>query len=371
MEIGISVVGPSGSGKTSLLTSIFEHTRKIVDSNSSKKISIYPADDDTKENVAQAAATFNRCINNNDSLEFVAAEGTKGVQKYTYSFKFGSSEDLDINITDYPGGWLANSGFENVKEQILTSSAVLVPIPSDLLLHLMSLDPNRNPDEWERCYIQLGIDNVLSVLNRWINTIVEKGAQGYLVFVPIRCEHCFTDNINRTCSEKFDIFDAVKEHYISRIEFNDQARKSINVAIHAVDTYGITKLRIVDYEVIENQATGEISKKLKSTFNVTVPPSNKRVPTPKGSFELLSNIIKQTLEVMQNSQTQILKENRKIHESRRWYKKFWEKIFGSKTQKNIDDVTANLDALKSAYMELEEISNHSSTREKRILENDL
>ena len=195
----------------------------------------------------------------------------------------------------------------------------------------------------------------MDCVQAWIAHRVRKHLKGLLLFVPIRCEHCFADNCNKddkTCDDKAKkLFNLIESYYIDKLEIDDNTLRYITCKIHAVDTYGISKY----YKTTEKDGA------YASIFNIVATNGPKKI-SPKGAFEQMNTIISHGIEVILDIE-QRLKNGLHAQKEQLGYwgrfKNWWQRDpIGRKAAKH----NANINILKDALLDL---SNHALAESKK------
>ena len=364
MNLGISVIGPSGSGKSSLIASHFIHTQRVLNAcENPDKVHISPYDSDpdengetSKERIDNAKDSFMRSIEQNKSSTFeTLLGGTNAKTIYRFYYKFGkeyTGPNLNIEITDYPGGWLGKEEFqtEEVHESMIFSTALLVPIPADVLLFMGANGEGKDKDKgkfakWKYCYDALKVNEVMDCVQAWIAHRVRAHLKGLLLFVPIRCEHCFSDNCNqndKTCNDKAKkLFNLIESYYIDKLEIDDDTLSYITCTIHAVDTYGISKY----YKTTEKDGA------YASIFNIVATKGPKKI-SPKGAFEQMDTIISHGIEVILDTEQRLKNAVHAQKEQLGCWGSFLNWVKRDPLGKEEAKHNANIDELKDALLNL-------------------
>ena len=364
MNLGISVIGPSGSGKSSLIASHFIHTQRVLNAcENPDKVHISPYDSDSDENgetskkkIDNAKDSFMKSIEQNKNSTFeTLLGGTNAKTIYRLYYKFGkeyTGPDLNIEITDYPGGWLGKAEFqtEEVHDSMILSTALLVPIPADVLLFMGANGEGKDKDKgkfakWKYCYDALKVNEVMDCVQAWIAHRVRAHLKGLLLFVPIRCEHCFSDNCNqndKTCNDKAKkLFNLIESYYIDKLEIDDNTLRYITCKIHAVDTYGISKY----YKTTEKDGA------YASIFNIVATNGPKKI-SPKGAFEQMNTIISHGIEVIRDIEQRLKNAVHAQKEQLGYLGKFLNWVKRDPLGKEEAKHDANINALKDVLLNL-------------------
>lgn len=289
IDFKIGMVGPSKAGKTSLMTAIYKDVSSRLQGNS-HGIDYFPEDSATKIAIDRAVAEFAACCAASDDVFAVPKlAGTETVSNYKFAFTIPVQEGLQqlkINIMDYPGGMLDTTMFaEKVQPHLIGSSALLVPIPADILMEWkknVGKNTNRAKTITMAAHYMLEVENVVKVVKNWANRRAQQNESSLLIFVPIRCEAYFNDN-GGTEDKSEELHAAVQKLYLDELELDANEKKLIQIETHAVDTYGVVELRDVAIE------TSNGGPYLVSIFRKRLRGKNKLMI--KGAFEILSTII--------------------------------------------------------------------------------
>ncbi len=295
MNFKIGMVAPSKAGKTSVMTSIFYDMRNRLAENRLAENTLdiqYWADGKATQNaITRAIAEFKTCTSSDDIFDVPRLQGNVSVNNYKFAFTVpveAGVQRLNIDIMDYPGGLLGTPEFaERIQPHLRESSALIVPIPSDLLMEWKrTTNVNNNHSKKVNILAQmlLEVNEVCDVIANWIKSKNDENA--ILIFVPIRCEIYFDDN-GGTRDESEILHEAVNELYINPIKsaVSTEQLKKIRIEVHAVDTYGIVELRDVALETSEDG-----TEYLVSTFKKRLNMGNEI--KSKGALEVLASIIR-------------------------------------------------------------------------------
>lgn len=268
VNFNIGMIAPSRAGKTTLMTAIFHEVRDRLCGN--KDQIAYSAEDSaTKESITNAVSEFSTCIESGDVFDVPKLLNTEEISTYRFNITIptaAGTELVNIKFMDYPGSWIGTTKFEtNVAPFVAECSALLVPVPADILF--VWDDTNGNVDTKSReknllAHKALEVDNVVAVIQDWISRRCEKKVPSFLLFVPIRCEHCFNDNNNLGVKDmSAKLHNAIKKLYLSKVKLKKEQKNYVRIETHAVDTYGVVELR--DTELVQSEKK---EKLLKSTF---------------------------------------------------------------------------------------------------------
>lgn len=363
MNTYVAVLGPSGSGKSSLISSLFIHTQEIL-RQARTGIGLFPdendkdeSDETSKDKFDAAATRFAKSIADNKDMTFQALlEGNAARIDYKLKFAFPttySGPNLNVYFTDYPGGWLNTEKMLEISEYIDIAHVLLVPIPADILLYLGENDPKKFPNgnreaskRWETCYDILKIHEVTNEILAWMNHRAETQNNSLLYFVPIRCEHCFKDNGHDTPDARElveKLSNLIIENYVKTLYISEDAKKYIQIKIHAVDTYGISKFESIDPQTCL------------STFRISIPRTRPRRIAPKGAFELMSDIIDFSLTRLTNQIMEHREETQTKIKNRPWWKKVKIAILGGDQEsEQVEIDTHAIDALHESLKTISE-----------------
>ncbi|MGL4501791.1 MAG: TRAFAC clade GTPase domain-containing protein [Planktothrix sp.] len=129
--LNVTMLGPSGVGKTSLLAAMYDQFDNV-----SKDLQLLP-DEETKLFLDQRLKQLQSLVGDNIRVRG-GVESTNEPRPFKFEFgETGTNPSLEINFQDYPGEWLEQSGnMEKVKQFILDSAAVLIPIDTPALMEL-------------------------------------------------------------------------------------------------------------------------------------------------------------------------------------------------------------------------------------------
>ena len=335
LDFKIGMIAPTRAGKTTLMMAIFHEMQKKLSGNP-RGIQYWADGTATKNAISRALAEFSTCTATDDIFEVPQIKSTESTSDYRFAITVpteAGTQRINVNIMDYPGGFLGTPEFsERVGPHLDESAALVVPIPSDILM------------EWKRTFkvnntqskkiniaasTMLEVDTVTAVIADWLKRKADKQDSAVLVFVPLKCEGYFNDN-GGTRNESVALHDAVKELYLSRLELTDSIRENIQIEIHAVDTYGIVELRDIALT-----STDDGSENLVSTFRKRLNQGNKI--KSRGAFEILATVIDfrlacfaKTLNLQKNVLTSKI-------QGRSWYEDIWVFFVGDPLKKELVD----------------------------------
>lgn len=295
MDIKIGMIAPSKAGKTSLMTAVFEDMRARLSGNGDGVL--YWADTRATQNaITRAIAEFKAWMAGDGDFIVPQLRGTNDVNEYRFSMSIPNGEDVErlaIDIMDYPGGLIGHSGFtDTVQKHIDESCALLVPIPTDMLMKWHETNGVAARREIRvnaaaRC--ALDVDNVVYLINEWIARRAVNDSPSQLIFVPLKCESYYDDN-GGAVDRSEEVNSAVEELYVRNLRVPVQFRKCLEIELHAVDTYGVTEL-----DRVELCADASGADMLKSSFKKRGEGNELRT---KGALELLAAVIRYKMSVL-------------------------------------------------------------------------
>lgn len=265
IEFKIGMIGPSGAGKSSLLLAIYDEVSQRVVHNNLK---FRATNEDTNKTMSRVQSQFRSSIDSakySSDDSFVVPQLAASEQCDTYDFtliipgqNYGSDQNVQFSILDYPGGLLGTADFETKIAPFLNQCVtLLVPISADLAMTWFETLGKRGDvlkkNALARDGLQVG--NVVRNIADWIKYKVEHELHAQIIFVPVKCEKYFNDN-GGTSDQSRELVQAVCELYIRDLEtqlkktFTDQdniekVNRLINCKIFSVDTYGIAELKSV------------------------------------------------------------------------------------------------------------------------------
>lgn len=288
MEIKIGMVAPSKAGKTSLLATTFSEMQLKLSGNT-KGIQYWASDPRTQNAICRVMAEY-RAITSSDDI-FATPQMSGNVETSDYRFSYtipvsaGAPQRLNVWFKDFPGGLVGMAEFEEeVGPFIRESTALLVPIPADLMMEWMDTNGVNDPASIRRniaATCMLRTNDTVAIIKNWVDRRTQAGADSLLIFVPVRCEAYFNDN-GGTADKSARVFEAVKELYIDALGLTPESRKRIQVEIHAVDTYGTVELQSV--ELVETPNGDMLESKFRKRLSAG------RDIRSKGAFDILAAI---------------------------------------------------------------------------------
>ena len=323
MRLNVCMLGPSGVGKTSMITAIFMDAKNKLISHPSK-IKIFPESDETRERIEKAIAQFEHTLRL-DSNEIGLIAGNATLSEYKFRFHIPDSpQPVDVKILDYPGGWLGTDDFQLIEKHVQDSLATLVPIPADVLLEwYRNFKKNPNNEISKFAETVLCPNKVCAAIKNWIESRQERTQKSLLMFVPIRCEHCFSDN-GGDGDQGVDLQNAVKEMYLSRLDIPNE---TVQTEIRAIDTYGVVELQQVTWKeqrIWSNFRRREVVAKAK----------------PKGAYEVLSRIILFKMEEYADLLHTSIGDLEETISQRGFLKKFFIALLGDKEKAMLNSLEA-------------------------------
>ena len=347
MRLNICMLGPSGAGKTSMMTAIFMDARRKLVTHPSQ-IKIYPDSEETTQKIQAAISQFEWTLRL-ESSEVAVLPGNAAMSEYKFRFHIPNSpQPIDVNILDYPGGWLGTENFQLVEQHVQDSLATLVPIPADLLLEwYRNSKINPNEDIYKYVTEVLQPDDVCAAIKNWVDHRCSRAKKSLLMFVPIRCEHCFADNC---CNGNLgrELQEAVEQMYISRLDFSDEQKANIKTIIHAVDTYGVVELENVTWN-----ANAQRPHLLSKFRRVEQAPRAKT----KGAYEILSAIIHFKMKEYADRLNTSIGDIEQTISQRGIFKKVLVAIFGDKEKAKLNALSAEEIAILSSMEVLSDVAN--------------
>lgn len=333
MEIKIGMVAPSRAGKTSILSAILMEVKERLSGNV-QGIQFSAADEATNTAMKRAISNFKACTAGAgaDVFEVPQIQGSQSIANYKFAFTIpvpsgSGSETLSVDIMDYPGGYLGTSRYDELVVPFLNECcALVVPIPSDLLMELASASGRANPHSVRiaaRAREMLEIDNVVAAVRDWVDRKVQADSLHQVIFVPLRCEKYFNDNGGHF-DEHGALFNAVEKFYVKELASSiSGGGKHLKMEILAVDTYGIVELSDVVLSEDGNELVSTFSRRVWMEHRIQ----------PKFAFELLVGILHLQL---QDKAEQLGIDIEKLEEeirNRDFFEDIWKWIFGDLEKK--------------------------------------
>ena len=328
MEIKIGLLAPSKAGKTTLLATTYAEMQNKLSGNQ-QGIKYWPSDSSTQNAIGRVMAEYQAITSTDDIFAIPRMSGS--VETYDYKFNYtipvdgGKSKELSVWFKDFPGGLVGLSKFEEeVGPFISESSALIVPVPADILMAWKDSYKVNDPKSIRMniaAAAMLRINDTLAIVENWIKIHANRKDDSLLIFAPVRCEAYFNDN-GGSVDRSGDLFEALDELYIKCLELTDEQKQYVQIEAHAVDTYGTVELQSVE---LHETPVGDM---LESKFRKRLAAGNKI--KSKGAFDILATIAEFELRKSARKigiETKRLKE---IFDNRSILTVIWKMIFGDK-----------------------------------------
>lgn len=284
-EVKIGMLAPSRAGKTSLMSAIFQATKDRLSGNESN-IQCYALDQATKLRIQRAMAEFNACTASDDIFEVPELTGTQQSGHYQFVVSVGDGlarQGMGFNFLDYPGGILGTQAFDQILPHLNESLAMIVPIPSEILMEWKKTQKVNNPLAIAKniaAQCMLCDQDTRNAIEDWAKRRASAKKHSILLFVPIKCEAYFDDN-GGTKDESVLLHSAVEDLYIKQLNLSPEIKKYIQIETFAVDTYGVVELRDVVLSHDKTMLTSTFRKRLRCENKLSI----------KGAFEVLATIM--------------------------------------------------------------------------------
>ena len=331
----IGIIGPSRVGKTSIIATLLDQAQDAL-AQTGISIKAFEEKDEngnlmseTKERIKTTKSQINSGLR---FCEFnPTGRGTTDpfifdlVMKITRQNQSNQFSQLRLAILDYPGNAPkdSNQDWEKYQAWIHDSSAIIVPIDSNLVMEV------ENKDHYEASQTSLQVQLIEEVVRDWAKIRWEKQESGLLLLVPVKCETYFDDNggqedkseqlYEETCDFYKNVISAVetemaeKTHpssndypvrdnsytfreVLSRISKKLNPKKpTYSIEYHPVDTIGCIELKNASWRKDEK---GELFLDCEYIIRN---PSNSKQRTPFGADGIIYSICQQMVENRQNS----------------------------------------------------------------------
>lgn len=360
MEFKIGLVAPSKAGKTTLLATTFSEMSRLLSGNQ-QGIQYWAADPRTQNAIARVLAEYRAVTSADDIFAVPQMAGSAEVYDYKFSYTIpvaaGAPQRLNVWFKDFPGGLVGMSEFEEqVGPFVRESSALVVPVPADILMEWKRTDKVNDPVSIRKnvaATFMLRVHDTVAIIRNWIELQVQRKSPVLLIFAPVRCEAYFNDN-GGTVDKSDELFSAIENLYIKDLQLTPDQKSCVQIEMHAVDTYGTVELESV--ELVESPV-GDL---LESKFRKRLSAGNEI--KSKGAFDLLATItefeLKKAAKVLEMDVAKL--EN--TIKNRNWFEMLRDFFFGSNEKRQlVETMRAN----EAAYQAIAIISRLAPPNELR------
>lgn len=296
----ISMLGPTSVGKTSLIATIFEMAR--IELLVGKPFDIQPNNMATEKKLAAHARELRSSINAKN-FNSGAVAGTQSSFTFSFDLKSASNDTkvLNFNILDFPGGWIdvlnrpddKNHEWEQCKETIIQSAVLVIPVEATVIMEA------KTKEQLRAIEYNLQIETIKDVVTMWSknrNTNFPN-QPSVVIFVPVKCESYFTDNVNTKQPDKsVELFNQTQRYYGEVIDtiHKEFTKANVSILYSPVDTIGSVEL--IGGKWKEEEDTLRFSGKYHITQSTL---------HPKGGEDIFITLCKNLV----NTQAMIEKEN--------------------------------------------------------------
>lgn len=364
MEIKIGMVAPSKAGKTSLLATTFSEMQLRLSGNQ-LGIQYWASDKRTQDAICRVMAEYRAITASDDVFATPQMSGNVETSDYRFSYtipvKAGAPQRLNVWFKDFPGGLVGMADFEEeVGPFVRDSTALLVPIPADILMEWKDTDKVNDPMSIRRniaASCMLRVTDTVAIVKNWVAARTQAKEASLLIFVPVRCEAYFNDN-GGTSDKSARLFAAVQELYVDALGLTADNRQYVQIETHAVDTYGTVELQSVDLVETPN---GDM---LESKFRKRLSAGNSI--RSKGAFDILAAISSFELKKSAKALKMELSELEHKLANQSFFKMLFSMIFGSEEQRlQVQKMQAN-EATYQAIAVISQLARPDEYRQKVI-----
>ena len=243
----ISMVGPTRVGKTSVVASVLDMAKDELLRGT--PLTFKPKNLNTEKKIAIHARELKGSIRAGD-FNSGAMAGTQA--PFTFELALQASNQahvLDFAILDFPGGWIdplnrpenSEAEWKKCQEWIHQSSVLIIPVESTVMMEATT------PIERKAIVDNILVEEIKGIVEEWAKYRNENllNQMSTIIFVPVKCESYFDDNVHKTQKNRSDeLFAAVQYEYKEVI---DAAKGNFNQAkleilYIPVDTIGIVSM---------------------------------------------------------------------------------------------------------------------------------
>ncbi len=283
----ICMSGPSRVGKTTLITTMlhdFEKSRSKSFGKRKKQLIVEPINDtefrlNHKHDLILAGIK---------SGEF-SPEAPGDSEHVIYDLRLKETDHssiwnpknffhLDIKIHDFPGGWVSNKA-KLAEIPYQTSDIFIVPVDAAILVEAT------RANERQSIHTELQIKSTSDMVKTWAQAIAVENRVGLCLFVPVKCETYYNDNIkiDNDREKAAELHSKFKEHYKDLLDHLKNSIKNVECKYFPVDTIGCCYLSDKKWEPNEHETVS-----LKARYSI---PPQKNVWAPFGPEEIFLEIL--------------------------------------------------------------------------------
>lgn len=291
LNFKIGMLAPSKAGKTTLLAATMSEMKDFL-AEHPLGFSYNASNMQTRNSIQRVISEY-RAINMAGGIfQTPEMRGTQAAYDYGFTLTIpmeGNGGDASVGFVfkDYPGSLIGLPEFESEVGRFMREcTSLLIPVPSDILMDWKQNAGKRTSEAGRHILAaenMLQTDEICNKIRAWAKYHASQGEKSLLMFVPVRCEKYFNDNGGRH-DESDDLFEALQEMYIDRLNLHGKELEYVQIDGHAVDTYGTVELSSI--ELKSNPNYGE---ELASVF-IKRPGTGNGIK-PKGALDVLITLM--------------------------------------------------------------------------------
>ena len=291
----IGIIGPTRVGKTSLIASILQNSQKLLEGT---PIKISPNGKATELRIAQHQKELDGSLRAGE-FHPGAVQGTE--EMFTFQLHLDPGVEgagIDVNILDYPGGWLDSerrppereNDWEDCKNWLEQSTVLLVPIESAIIM------------EAELSKYKKAVPHILTtfevaqVVRAWAKGRASKPDEpALLMLCPVKCESYFADN-GGLRDKSNDLLLKVRDVYHEVIEAAKGEFKNagpVKILYVPIDTIGCV-------EIIEANWKQDVNAPGKYEFTADYLVRNPKRQSSRGADAVLISLCNILVEAKKN-----------------------------------------------------------------------
>lgn len=232
----VMMLGARGVGKTSLLTSMYEQLKPVIDA---AHLQLTP-DDESAARLGERLAELKSLPETFEATGGI--EGNQDFREYTFGLgKIGHKPDMELQFTDCPGGALLSDApavqKERIRELVRTCQVIVVAIDAPALME--QLIPERDKEgrviraegKWNE-----RVNKVFQITAMFKNYYRDLQEDRLILLVPVKCERYLDDPKTAEFMRRL-----IRESYRELLAFLRTMGQRVAIAITPVQTVGCVK----------------------------------------------------------------------------------------------------------------------------------